>query len=200
MSARDDNLVRQLGRAGIDPATAETALDIDAILQGWRRRFLRRELGLRALADLDLPLDLAELDVLMAVRAPSREFDRSEGEETMVSSVATRLAIDPSRASRLTSALIVRGYLRRAVSQQDARRAVLELTPAGACAVEAVRSYRLLVLGSFLKDWSPEERATFLPMLDRFSNWSERASCPTGPVAEEIAALRAALAGERVDP
>lgn len=194
MSARDDTLVRRLGRAGIDPAAAESALDIDAILQGWRRRFLRRELGLRALADLDLPLDLAELDVLMAVRAPSREFDKSEGEETMVSSVAARLAIDPSRASRLTSALIGRGYLRRAVSQQDARRAVLELTDTGARAVEAVRSYRLLVLGSFLKDWTPEELAIFLPMLDRFSSWSERAACPTGPVAEEIAALRRTLA------
>lgn len=196
MPARDDRLLRHLARAGIEGEAAEAALDIDAILQGWRRRFLRRELGLRALADLGLPLDLAELDVLMAVRAPAREFDSAEGEETMVSSVAARLAIDPSRASRLTAALIRRGYLRRAVSQQDARRAVLELTDMGARAVEAAHSYRLLVLGSFLRDWTAEEIATFLPMLDRFSAWSERAACPSGPVAEEIAALRQALAAE----
>lgn len=197
MSARDEKLKQQLDRAGITREVTEAALDIDAILQLWRRRFNKRELGLRALTELDLPFDLAELDVLMAVWAPTREFGEAEGEETMVSTVAARLAIDPSRASRLTSGLIKRGYLRRAVSQQDARRAVLELTEAGIRAVEAVRSYKFLILGSYLKDWTMDEIATFLPLLDRFSAWSERAACPSGPVAEAIAQLRETLSQDK---
>lgn len=194
MSARDDKLKAQLDRAGIGPDAAQAALDVDAILQVWRRKIFKRELGLRALEDLGLQIELADLDVLMAVWAPSNEFGNATGEETMVSTVATRLNIDPSRASRLTSQLIARGFLRRAVSQQDARRAVLELTDTGQRAIEAVRSYKFLILGSYLKDWTPEEVATFLPLLDRFSAWSEQAACPSGPVAEEIAFLRASLA------
>ncbi|MBW4983549.1 MarR family transcriptional regulator [Mameliella sp. CS4] len=190
MTARDDRLKAQLDRAGIGGEVANAAFDIDAVLQVWRRKVVKRELGLRALEDLGLRLELAELDVLMAVSAPVNEFGEASGEETMVSTVATRLAIDPSRASRLTSQLIKRGLLRRAVSQQDARRAVLELTDTGIRAVEAVRSYKFLVLGSYLRDWTMEEIQTFLPLLERFSAWSERAACPSGPVAEEIAKLR----------
>ena len=108
-------------------------------------------------------LDLAQLDVLMAVRAPEAEFGTPcDQTETMVSTVASRLGIDPSRASRVTSDLIRQGLVRRAVSQQDARRSVLELTEEGARLVSAVRTYKFLVLGSFLKDWTPEEVATFL--------------------------------------
>lgn len=193
MSARDDELKAQLARAGIDSATAQAALDVDAILQVWRRKVFKREIGLRAISELGLDIELAELDVLMAVRAPSNEFGDATGKETMVSTVASRLAIDPSRASRLTSALIKRGFLCRAVSQQDARRAVLQLTDTGERAIAAVRSYKFMVLGSYLKGWTPEEIATFLPLLDRFSAWSESAACPSGPVVEEIAALRDTL-------
>lgn len=193
MGKRDDDLKRDLARAGIDDALAQAALDIDAVLQRWRRKVLKRELGLRALHDLDLPLDLAQLDVLMAVWAPSNEFGAEESEETTVGAVATRLNIDPSRASRVTAEMIRQGWLRRAVSQQDARRAVLELTPRGEAAVEAVRTYKFLVLGSYLKDWTQDEIRTFLPLLERFSEWSERAASPSAPVSDEVAALRQTL-------
>ena len=97
--------------------------------------------GILAWADLGLTLDLAQLDVLMAVRAPEAEFGTPcDQTETMVSTVASRLGIDPSRASRVTSDLIRQGLVRRAVSQQDARRSVLELTEEGARLVSAVRT------------------------------------------------------------
>ena len=194
MVERDDKLINDLARAGVDAEHTQAALDIDAILQVWRRRVFKRELGHRALAELGLPFDLAQLDVLMAVKAPSNEFREEDPCETMVSTVAARLNIDPSRASRVTSELIGNGFLKRAVSQADARRTVLELTDAGVRAVNAVRSYKFLVLGSYLQDWTSEEIATFLPLLERFSAWSESAACPPGPVAEEISKLRDGLA------
>ncbi|MCA0994495.1 MarR family winged helix-turn-helix transcriptional regulator [Alloyangia pacifica] len=191
---KDARIRDHLRRAGIDDASAQAAIDIDVALQKWRRRVMKRELGERALADLGLSIDLAQLDVLLAVRAPEGEFEDARGEETMVSTVAARLRIDPSRASRIASDLIRMGLVRRAVSQKDARRTVLELTTSGAEIVSAVRSYKFLVLGSFLKDWDPEEIALFLPLLDRFSAWSDRAGQHSAPVAERIADLRAALA------
>ncbi|WP_425101502.1 MarR family winged helix-turn-helix transcriptional regulator [Tropicibacter sp. S64] len=193
MGHRDEELKGKLERAGIDRETGQAALDVDAILQKWRRRVFKRELGQRAIDDLGLPIDLAKMDVMMAVWAPANEFGGEETEETMVSTVAQRLNIDPSRASRVTSDLIRQGYVRRAVSQLDARRAVLELTEAGERLVEAVRHYKFLVLGSYLKDWTAAEIATFLPLLERFSAWSERAATPSGAVTEEVAKLRETL-------
>ncbi|WP_353471954.1 MarR family winged helix-turn-helix transcriptional regulator [Salipiger sp. H15] len=198
MPDKDARIRDHLRRAGIDDASAQAAIEIDVALQKWRRRVMKRELGQRALADLGLPIDLAQLDVLLAVRAPEGEFDDAQpcGEETetMVSTVAARLRIDPSRASRLAAEVIRMGLVRRAVSQQDARRTVLELTPAGSEIVSAVRSYKFLVLGSFLKDWTAGEIALFLPLLDRFSAWSDRAGQHSAEVAEQIGELRAALA------
>ncbi|WP_226621721.1 MarR family winged helix-turn-helix transcriptional regulator [Alloyangia pacifica] len=198
MPDKDARIRDHLRQAGIDDASAQAAIEIDAALQKWRRRVMKRELGQRALADLGLSIDLAHLDVLLAVRAPEGEFDEAGAcgadAETMVSTVAARLRIDPSRASRIASELIRMGLIRRAVSQQDARRTVLELTPSGSEIVSAVRAYKFLVLGSFLKDWNAEEIALFLPLLDRFSAWSDRAGQHSPAVAERIAQLRGALA------
>lgn len=193
MAERDKRLKEELAKAGIREDFSQAALDIDSILQSWRRKIFKRELGHRALAELGLPVDLPQLDVLMAVWAPANEFRDEEQGETMVSTVAQRLNIDPSRASRMTSDMITRGFLRRAVSQADARRTVLELTEDGTRIVEAVRVYKFLTMGSYLQGWTQQEIETFLPLLERFSSWSENAANPSEEVTEEIATLRAQL-------
>ncbi|WP_432255843.1 MarR family winged helix-turn-helix transcriptional regulator [Limimaricola sp. AA108-03] len=180
MAERDEELIGDMARAGIDPEVTRAALAFDAVLQRWRRRVRTRELGHRALSELGLPLDLAQLDVMIAIHAPVNEFGDDPAEETMVSTVAQRLNIDPSRASRIVSDLIARGFAERAASQADARRTIVALTPSGQAIVEAVRRYKFLLLGGFLSDWTVEERETLLPLLERFSHWSE-----TGATADE---------------
>ena len=196
MASRDDEMKEFLHQAGIEPGAVDSALEIDGVLQRWRRRWTKRELGYSALHRLQLDdrLDLAQLDVLMAIWAPSKEFRCKAGQETMVATVAERLAIDPSRASRLISDVIAKGLARRAVSQQDARRTIVELTEDGKSIVRAVRRYKFLLMGDFLSGWTEEERDIFLPLLARFSNWTVEASI-TAPehFAEEIAALVAGL-------
>ncbi|QQA44988.1 winged helix-turn-helix transcriptional regulator [Pelagovum pacificum] len=182
-------MVEKLADGGINEDVGESALELDAILQRWRRRIMKRELGHRAIADLDLALDLAQLDALTAIWAPANEFGGEPDDEIMVSTVAARLAIDPSRASRLTTELIRLGLVRRAVSQFDARRTILEVTTEGDRIVSAVRQYKFLVLGNYLKGWTAEEIATFIPLLERFSTWSETLE-DTSPLAKEIARLR----------
>jgi DNA-binding MarR family transcriptional regulator len=190
---RDEKLKRQLIEAGIGEDQSRSALELDTIMQHWRRRVVKRELGQRALADLDLDLDIHLLDALMIVWAPESEPAETAEREVMVATVATRLGIDPSRASRLTSELIRQGLVRRAVSQEDARRAVLELTEDGLRIARAVHHYKLLILGNFLKGWTDEELAAFIPLLERFSAWSEASEDPTGRVAAEISRLRESL-------
>jgi DNA-binding MarR family transcriptional regulator len=186
-----------LEAAGIDRQITGHALEIDAVLQAWRRRVNKRELGAAALKALELDgeIDLAQLDVLIAISAPSNEFGGEAECETMVSTVAARLRIDPSRASRLVGDLIGRGLARRAVSQQDARRTIVELTGRGHAVVDAVRRFKFLVLGDFLAGWTEAERQTFVPLLARFVEWTDEAAA-VGPerFAGEIAEIAARLA------
>lgn len=175
IAIREEDLAALLAEAGIPESATRHALAIDAVLQKWRRRVGRRELGKMALERLELDIDLSKLDVLMATSAPINEFGTEEG-ETMVSTIACRLSIDPSRASRLVSDLIGQGYLKRGVSQQDARRTIVELTGKGRLTVEAVRTLKFMILGDYIKNWDSEEVERFVPLLDRFSTWSEEAA------------------------
>ncbi|ODT47093.1 MarR family winged helix-turn-helix transcriptional regulator [Devosia sp. 63-57] len=182
-----------LQRAGVTAETTAAVMDIDGMLQHWRRRAMKRELGNRALIDLKIDIDLAQLDVLSAIAGPAPEFGDSQG-ETMVGTVADRLAIDPSRASRLVSEMVDRGFARRAVSQADARRTIIELTAQGEAVVDAVRAYKYLILGDFLGTWSPEDIAAFVPLLKRFSRWTDGIDAVTDRHGPEIDELIEAIA------
>jgi DNA-binding MarR family transcriptional regulator len=186
-----------LQKAGIDSNVAEAVMGIDAVLQNWRRRAMKRELGQRALNDLGVGIDMAQFDVLVAIDAPVGEFGTADGSETMVSTVAERLNIDPSRASRVVSEMVDAGLARRAVSQADARRTIIELTEAGQTIVEAVRAYKFLIMGDFLSSWAPEEIAAFLPQLRRFGQWSEHTDEGAAKFSDDIATLAAKIARVR---
>ncbi len=185
----DANINQLLRKAGIAQATLDAVVRIDALMQNWRRRAMKRELGHKALIDLDIGIDLAQLDVLFAIEAPVDEFGEMAGGETMVASVAERLAIDPSRASRVVSEMVDMGYARRAVSQADARRTIIELTDAGRTIVEAVRAYKFLVMGDFLGQWDAEELELFVPLLCKFGSWPEHTEEGTAKFADDIALL-----------
>ncbi|WP_207633203.1 MarR family winged helix-turn-helix transcriptional regulator [Devosia aurantiaca] len=182
-----------LRQAGIDAQTAEAVMDIDGLMQKWRRRALRRELGHRALVDLKIGIDLAQFDVLVAIEGPEPEFGEVQG-ETMVATVAERLNIDPSRASRLVSEMVEQGFARRAVSQADARRTIIELSDRGWAVVRSVRAYKFLIMGDFLGQWDKAELAAFVPMLKRFGSWMDGIDPATEKYAAEIEQLAAGLA------
>lgn len=181
-----------LHHAGIDPVTAKAAMDIDRLMQKWRRRAMKRELGHRALVDLKIDLELAQLDVLAAIDGAFADAE-SIG-EVMVSTVAERLNIDPSRASRLVSEMVEQGYARRTVSQADARRTLIELTGRGHAIVEAVRAYKFLIMGDFLTEWDADELAAFVPMLKRFGTWMDGIDPSTEKHAAEIETLAKGIA------
>ncbi len=181
--------------AGIGAATADAVMRIDALLQNWRRRAMKRELGQRALVELRIGLDIAQFDVLVAIEGPVNEFGEAAG-ETMVGTVAERLGIDPSRASRLVSEMVEQGFARRAVSQADARRAVVVLTERGTAVVEAVRAYKYLIMGDFLGSWPAEDLASFVPLLERFAGWADHIEPGSERFADEIATLAGRVGGQ----
>ena len=100
IASRDDQLKDVLAGFGIARDTSDHALELDAILQAWRRRVQKRELGQMALKELNLPLDLPKLDVLIAIWAPSVEFNDDREGETMVATIAARLGTVTCRRER----------------------------------------------------------------------------------------------------
>lgn len=78
-----------LAKAGIDQRSSAAALEVDGSLQQWRRRFSKRELGIAALDAFGLTdeIDLAQLDVLVAIAEPVNEFWAEDDDETMVSTI-----------------------------------------------------------------------------------------------------------------
>jgi len=186
MPTRQDTLRDLLTRSGKKADLADALIRIDIVVQNWRRQMHKRELGHRATRALGLDMDLAQIDVLFAIANPPLPSDANAEDETMVSTVAERLHIDPSRASRLVAEMVNSGYARRAVSQRDARRTILELTAAGEAVIDAVRGYKWLLLGEFFSTWPAEDVAAFVPLLERYSSWMNSSEVAEEKFADEI--------------
>lgn len=179
------DLAATLRAEGRTPGAVAAALALDGTMARWRRRAMQRRSERHALDALGLDLDVPRLDVLTAILAPHGAFDCRGQDEPTVGTIAQRLGIDPSRASRLIGDLIASGHVRRAVSQQDARRTVVVLTDAGRAAAEAVRATKIGLLAAFLEDWTEAEIETFLPLLERFSRWTESFDPDEAPPAAQ---------------
>ncbi len=182
-----NTLIELMTKAGIRQDVVAGAMQLDAQMQQWRRRMARRELGRKAIAALGLDIEMTELDTLAAI-APLPGEDGLPPEIT-VGTVAERLNIDPSRASRLVAEVVEAGYAMRVASQTDARKTLVVLTDAGQAIIDGVHGYKFLLMGSFLDTWSPAEVATFVDLFNRFSAWTEQSADHEMAHAEEIAAL-----------
>jgi DNA-binding MarR family transcriptional regulator len=160
--------------AGFSPEAAEAIVRIDSTMTKIRRSMTRRELVIEILKELDPELDLAALDVMGAVMHwhPDNEADATR--EVTVGTVAERLGIDPSRASRIVADVVERGYIRRAASQADSRRIVLEPTDKGVAFGNEWRRRKSEVLIASLREWTEDELTTFARLVDRFSTWGKR--------------------------
>ncbi|MFD9907944.1 MarR family winged helix-turn-helix transcriptional regulator [Streptomyces sp. NPDC059063] len=130
-----------------------------------RRNQTKRTLGRFVTSRLDRSVDLTHTVVVDAVEEEPEE----PGQEVTVGLVAERLAVDPSRASRLVAASVEAGYIRRVPSQADSRRACLELTEAGKALALLTHQVRQQFFGEIMQDWSPRDRKDFARLLSKFA-------------------------------
>ncbi|WP_329277726.1 MarR family winged helix-turn-helix transcriptional regulator [Streptomyces sp. NBC_01451] len=129
-----------------------------------RRRQSRRSLARPAMEGMAEPLDLNTLSVIDAVDEGASESER----DVTVGFVADRLAIDPSRASRIVADAVRSGFVRRVASQEDGRRSCLALTRSGREAVSAAHRTRQDFYSRAFKDWDPDEQKHFARLLTKF--------------------------------
>ncbi len=86
-----------------------------------------------------------------------------------VGTVAARLALDPSTASRLVARGVERGLLHRRASTSDGRAVALSLTDAGERLAAAAGRYQRSIFDAATVDWSPSDRATFARLFVEFA-------------------------------
>lgn len=103
-------------------------------------------------------------DVLDVVEAAEEA-----GEAVGVRGVADALRVDQPRASRLVTAAVEAGWVRRGADQTDGRRAPLAVTPAGRVALDQAHALRRSVVERVTVDWSEGERAEFARLFARFT-------------------------------
>jgi DNA-binding MarR family transcriptional regulator len=148
------------------PAADEDLVAIERAMIRIRRRQSRRTLLGMVAADGATPPDLEHVAVIDAVD----EGMEMPGHEVTVGDIAQRLGIDPSRASRVVTAAIKAGYVRRVASQNDGRRICLELTDAGRQVTEHAHRTRQALYNRLLEDWSAADRTRFARLLTRFTD------------------------------
>jgi DNA-binding MarR family transcriptional regulator len=176
---RGDQEIRRLAEQhGLSGAAAQALAEIDQTMHRIRRSMMKREFGRQILQHLDDDLEIGHMDVIGAICHESGDAAAGQEPEITVGLVADRLSIDPSRASRLVSEVVDRGYVRRVASQADARRICLELSERGLSFVHAVRQTKWQAFSRSLGQWSEEDLVTFARLLARFSTWTAN----VGPV------------------
>ena len=145
---------------------------ISAVMGRMRVLIGRRVISRLAMAELGPILDLSDLDVLEMVPGPGSEREVSVGD------IARQMRIDPSRASRLVAGLVERGYLLRAVAQQDARRAVLLRSEQAERVLTEIHRVKRQLIADIVSDWPAEEIGQFADGFETFIAALERRTSP----------------------
>lgn len=134
-----------------------------------RRSVSRRVIGRRSVEEVRARGLDVELNHLMVIDAVEEGPDPS-GPSVTIGMVADRLAIDPTRASRIVSATVTAGHVRRVASQTDSRQIHLELTEQGREAAQAMHTFRQAAFDEAMTGWSDRDRAQFARLLTRFTH------------------------------
>src|SRR5688572_23452056 len=105
------------------PAASPTADEIAAVRRF--NRFYTRQLGLLAESMMASPFSLSEARVL---------YELAHGRDLTASDLIRELGLDAGYLSRMLRKFEEQGLIRRAAAEDDARRAVITLTPKGEAA------------------------------------------------------------------
>ncbi|MFJ7216012.1 MarR family winged helix-turn-helix transcriptional regulator [Amycolatopsis sp. NPDC098790] len=89
--------------------------------------------------------------------------------EMTVGGLAAEMGVVQPVASRTVAACIAEGLLRRAASQADGRRTVLELTERGEAERARFAADQRAAFEDITAGWSPEERVQFARLLVRYA-------------------------------
>lgn len=163
-----DRLTAALTAAGFPDRVAAALAGFDQENFHYIRRVRKGEVPRALIEGLGVDLEPMQFHALGAVMRIASGFGREGPAEVTVGHLAEDLMVDASRASRLVSDLVDRGYLRRSVSQQDGRRSVLEPTEAGRDLIDRFLAAKWERTIRLFRDWPEEDILAFARLFRRY--------------------------------
>jgi DNA-binding MarR family transcriptional regulator len=151
-------------------AGSEEVLHVSQTMTRMRLMIGRRVIGRMAIAKLAPGLELSHIDVLDIIR-------RADGDVT-VGAIAEGMRIDPSRGSRVVADMVEGGLLKREVSQEDARRSILKITPLGHNLMREIHVVKVGVIRDVMEGWPEDDIAAFAVLFERFIDRFEKRLSP----------------------
>ena len=153
---------------GFSPDASEALLQLDMALFQWRRMAEKGEFKGKVLEGVTETLEPALLQGLLSIAQLSAGIGRTEPVQPTIGMVAEVMAVDPSRASRIVSELVSRGFVERRAAQEDARRSVLVVTPKSRQFLGEFTLSKWRILSEVFKGWEGEDIATFSRLFARY--------------------------------
>ena len=123
-------------------------------------RFWSRRWAMAGAAEAD---HVGHVLVLEAIDAAARDGS------ALITDVAAELGLDRSNASRMLAAAVSAGLVSKVVSAEDARRAVVAVTPAGADLLAAAREWQAQTFLRLVADWPTADVRRFAGYLARLA-------------------------------
>ncbi|MFC4668887.1 MarR family winged helix-turn-helix transcriptional regulator [Seohaeicola nanhaiensis] len=165
-----DVFEENLRASRVPSGAADALLSLDMTLFQLMRHTVKADLVVAFLKQGNTGLEPAVFQGLAAVLRIGNGVGRPAPGEPTVGAVAEELNIDPSRASRITAALIEQGYIRRVAAQKDGRKSLLEVTETGWELLFDFFQFKWLRMVRIFEDWSEEEIVTFSRLLGRYGS------------------------------
>jgi DNA-binding MarR family transcriptional regulator len=157
----------RLATDGFAPEIVKALLDLDSGVFQWHRLVMKGEVLGKLIEELGLELDLSHFYAMTAILRLQHGFGR-EAAQVTVGLLAEEMDIDPSRASRIASDLIGRGFVRREAAQDDGRKSILVLTDAAWKVLGQVSDQKWSKMGAIFEGWSEDEITTFSRLFLRY--------------------------------
>jgi DNA-binding MarR family transcriptional regulator len=164
----------------VEEVKGDPLLVLDAALWELRRAWVAPGSPLRWEERLGVPKALTQVAVVEAVAAGPE----GDSQHVTVGLVAGRLQIDDSTASRLVSAAVESGYLRRGAATVDRRRSLLTVTAKGRRLRERARAARRAALAKLLESWDDGDVDSLSRLLSAFAAHVSGPSTPPQPQAQ----------------
>ncbi len=163
-----------LTSAGFDDMATSALMDLDSALFQWNRMALKGEFPGQILAQMDTDLELGQFHALTAVTRIVFGIGRDAPEQPTIGLLAEEMNIDPSRASRVASDLIARGYLRRDAAQEDGRKSILVMTDKARDLFDQFRIRKWEKLIAMYSTWTSEEISCFARLVGKYMDGIRR--------------------------
>ncbi|MEO8244825.1 MAG: MarR family transcriptional regulator [bacterium] len=164
-----EQIKQSLQEAGYSAAAVDALLALDVDNFQYVRRVMKGDLPQSLIAEIGSGLEITLFHALSAILRIQNGYGRAVPQEVTVGLLAEEMNLDPSRASRIAADLVDRGYVARAVSQEDGRRSVLTTTDAAYKLMEAFRQAKWQRTMRLFSTWSEDDILTFSRLFGRYA-------------------------------